>query len=192
VTAAAPSIGYAPFTLTQGTTLHRVQRSRPAPGAVTIGDVRLPPTGTLAGRFDLPGTDCAAFALRELTAVYETQARRDAQAISMTTLGQRELLSVTTITSFQLADLRPHTSQWPLLVAARYGPTQALADDAFAKSFEGVIYFSAQEHLGECVALFGSAIKALSRTAKTPLSVGGQLHHLVAQALIGTMLPLVP
>jgi RES domain len=192
VTAAAPSIAYAPFTLAPGTALHRVQRSRPAPSTVTIGDVRLPPAGTLAGRFDLPSTHCAAFALRDLTAVYETQARRDALAISITTLGQRELLSVATIPSFQLADLRAHTSQWPLLIAARYAPTQALADDAASKRFEGVIYLSAQEHLGECVALFGAAIKGLSTIAKTPLSVGGRLHHLVAQALIGTMLPLVP
>jgi hypothetical protein len=60
-------------------------------------------------------------------------------------------------------------------------------------SFDGVIYLSAQEHLGECVALFGrTAISAVTAVSNTPLATSGRLHRLVAQALIGTMLPLVP
>jgi len=189
---AAPAIAYAPFALPAGTALHRVQRIRPGAGTVTIGPVRLPPTGSLFGRFDLPRHPCAAFALSPLTAVYETQARRDAAAVSMTLLAQRELLSVVTTAALTLADLRPHTANWPLLIAARYGPTQALADDAFGKGHAGVVYLSAQQHLGECVALFDAAIAAVQPTAQQPLSQGGRLHRLVARALVGTMLPLVP
>lgn len=187
-----PSIGHAPFVLPAGTALHRVQRDRPWSGTVSIGPVRLPPTGLLAGRFDLAGHPSAAFALQPLTAVYETQARRDAVAVSMRVLAQRELLSVVTTADLTLADLRPHTAPWPLLIAARYGPTQSLAADAFSRHHDGVLSLSAQEHLGECLALFDVAITKLRLSSRKPLNQSGRLHRLVAQALVGTMLPLIP
>lgn len=91
-----------------------------------------------------------------------------------------------------LADLRPHTAPWPLLIAARYGPTQSLAADAFSRHHDGVLSLSAQGHLGECVALFDAAIAKLRLSSRRPLDQSGRLHRLVAQAPVGTMLPLIP
>ena len=105
----------------------------------------------MLGRFDLPSSHCAAFALDELTAALETVARRNALAISRAALAQRELLLVRTNAPLTLADLRPHTAAWPLLIADRYGPTQALSAHALANRYDGVVYWSAQQHLGDKV-----------------------------------------
>lgn len=183
---------YGPFTLAAGTTLHRIQRARPLPTTVTIGPVQLPPAGSMLGRFDLPSTLCAAFARDELTAALETIARRTALAVSRAALAQRELLSVRANATLTLADLRPHTAAWPLLIADRYGPTQALAAHAFAARYDGVVYLSAQQHLGECVALFGPAIHQVTGAAMPLVSAAGGLHRAIMRALAGTLLPLVP
>jgi hypothetical protein len=189
--AAAP-FAYGAFRLAAGTTLHRIQRTRPLPTTVTVGPVRLPPAGSMLGRFDLPSSHCAAFALDELTAALETVARRNAFAISRTALAQRELLSVRTNAPLTLADLRPHTAGWPLLIADRYGPTQALSAHALASRYDGVVYLSAQQHLGECVALFGPAIQHVAGGAVPLISAVGGLHRAIMHALMGTLLPLVP
>lgn len=183
---------YGSFTLAAGTTLHRIQRTQPLPTTVTIGPVRLPPAGLLLGRFDLPSADCAAFAQDELTAALETVARRNALAVSRAALAQRELLSVRTTAALTLADLRPHTAAWPLLIADRYGPTQALAAHALGNQYDGVVYLSAQQHLGECVALFGPAIHQISGVAMPLIGATGGLHRAIMHALMGTLLPLVP
>lgn len=189
--ATAP-FSYGPFTLAAGTTLHRIQRARPLPTTVTIGPVRLPPVGSMLGRFDLPSTHCAAFARDELTAALETVARRTVLAVSRASLAQRELLSVNTNATLTLADLRSHTAAWPLLIADRYGPTQALAAHALGNRYHGVIYLSAQQHLGECVALFGPAIQQTTGGAMPLVSVAGGMHRAIMHALAGTLLPLVP
>lgn len=108
---------YMGYTLPAGTTLHRVQRSVPLATTVTIGPARLPPSASLLGRFELSRADCAAFALNDLTAIYETQARREAKGVSLAALAQLELLTATTTAALQLADLRPHTTPRPLLIA---------------------------------------------------------------------------
>ena len=146
----------------------------------------------MLGRFDLPGTHCAAFAQDALTAALETVARRNTLAVSQAALAQRELLSVRTNVTLTLADLRSHTAAWPLLIADRYGPTQALAAHALAARFEGVIYLSAQQHLGECIALFGPAIHQVAGSAVPLVSASGGLHRAIMHALMGTLLPLVP
>lgn len=110
----------------------------------------------------------------------------------MRMLAQRQLLSVVGTGELPLADLRPHTTPWPLLIAARCGPTQSLADDAFRRDMAGVISLSAQEDLFECVALFGLAISSMRQIGRRLLNQGGQPHRRLGQALTGTMLPLVP
>ena len=182
------------FVLAAGTPLYRVQSSVPRPTSVIIGPVLLPPTGGLAGRVELPAHPVAAFALDADTAVYETVARAMARVVSLSMLAGRDLLSAKTATPLTLLDARPHANPWPFLTAARYVTTQAEADHAFGTSrLDGIVYWSAQQHGGECVALFDSAIAKLAPTATAALvSPSGGLHRLVAAALTGSQLPLVP
>lgn len=58
--------------------MYRIQRTRRTASTVAIGPVRLPPTGLMGGRFDLPDRPVGYFAEEPETAAYETLARREA------------------------------------------------------------------------------------------------------------------
>lgn len=182
------------FVLAAGTALYRVQLSAPRPTSVVIGPVFLPPTGGLAGRFDLPGHPVAALALDADTAMYESVARTNARVVSLAVLGGRDLLSVKTTAPLTLFDARPHANPWPFLTAARYASTQAEADHTFGTSrLDGIVYWSAQQHGGECVVLFDKSIARLASMSTAALvNPSGGLHRLAAAALVGSQLPLVP
>lgn len=190
-------------TLPAGTDLYRIQRPLPASAGArghVIGGVHLPPIPGLRGRFDLAATHVAAFALDARTAVYETFARSTAQAVSLSLLGARELLTVQTTVDLHLCDVRPHPFSFPFLTAARYGATQAEADEADrVHNLYGVLYSSAQRQGAQCVALFdkvlpgGQAVLGtLSGGSSAPLVSRGRLHPAVVGALVGSQLPLVP
>src|SRR5689334_15118805 len=89
-------------------TLYRVQRSTSRPGTVTIGSLKVPPAGTLSGRFDLSSLPVGYFAEAPETAIYESLARREALGLSLSVVAKRRLLALQTRRTLRLADLRPH------------------------------------------------------------------------------------
>ncbi|MFT3664554.1 RES family NAD+ phosphorylase [Piscinibacter sp.] len=174
-------------------TLYRVQRSTSRPGTVRVGALRLPPAGTLAGRFDLARVAVGYFGEAPETAVYEALARREVTSLSVSLLTQRSLLALQTQRTLRLADLRPHAPSWPFLQSLRLHLTQQVADDAHKLGFEGVIYRSAQQYAHDCYAIFGPALRALKLIGSVRLvNPAGGLHRCVTAALIGSQVPLVP
>ena len=176
--------------------LFRVQHSSARPGTVKIGTrlLLLPPSNLLSGRFDVAGQPVAYFAERSETALYEAICRREAVGISYALMAKRSLLSVQTTAKLPLLDLRPHASSWPVLHSLRFDQTQALAAEAHAAGFFGVVYKSAQQHDKDCFALWGAALTALRRMSVERLveSGSGNLHVALAAALKGSRLPLLP
>lgn len=174
-------------------TLYRVQRAAARPGTVAIGALKLAPAGLLASRFDLTAHPVGYFAEGPETAVYESLARREALSLPLSIVATRQLLAMQSTRSMRLADLRPHTSTWPFLQSLRYASTQQIAADADSLGYEGVLYRSAQQYGQDCVTLFGPALSALKLVRRVPLvdAMGG-LHRAVANALLGSQVPLVP
>ncbi|WP_082485680.1 RES family NAD+ phosphorylase [Acidovorax sp. Leaf84] len=176
--------------------LFRVQHSSARPGTVKIGTrlLLLPPSNLLSGRFDIAGQPVAYFAERPETALYEAICRREAVGISYALMAKRSLLSVQTTDNLPLLDLRPHTSSWPVLHSLRFDQTQALAAEAHAAGFLGIVYKSAQQYHKDCFALWGQALTALRRMSIESLveSGSGNLHVALATALNGSRLPLLP
>ena len=102
--------------------------------------------------------------------------------------------SVQTTAKLPLLDLRPHASSWPVLHSLRFDQTQALAAEAHAAGFLGVVYKSAQQYDNDCFALWGQALTALRRMFVDSLVEpgSGNLHIALATALKGSRLPLLP
>lgn len=174
--------------------LHRIQRIRSRPGTVSVGALRMPPAGSMVGRFDLSAMVVGYFAESAEAAIYETLARREATLLSLADVGRRVLLSMRTSATLNLLDLRPHAATWPVLQSLRYASTQMLAHDAHEHGFDGVVYRSAQQYGRDCFALFGEATSALRAISKTPLLElrTGALHRAVATAIRGSQIPLTP
>ena len=176
--------------------LFRVQHSSARPGTVKIGTrlLLLPPSNLLSGRFDVAGQPVAYFAERPETALYEAICRREAVGVSYAMMAKRSLLSVQTTANLPLLDLRPHASSWPVLHSLRFDQTQALAAEAHAAGFLGVVYKSAQQYDNDCFALWGQALRALHRMSVERLveSGSGNLHVALTAALKGSRLPLLP
>jgi RES domain-containing protein len=186
---------YAPsFDLVSPAVLYRVQRSRRRPGTLRLGHILLPPSHLLSGRFDIAGVPVGYFAEAPETAVYEVLCRREATAISMSTVALRKLLCLQTNQPLQLLDLRIHVSSWPVLQSLRVGHTQGLAADAHAHGFAGIVYSSAQQHGMSCYAIFGAELAGMRvHRADHLLEPGtGNLHVALASALRGSQVPLVP
>ncbi|MBX3600435.1 MAG: RES family NAD+ phosphorylase [Rubrivivax sp.] len=174
--------------------VYRVQLPAPRPGSVVIGPLILPPPGLLACRFDLAAQPVGYFGLQDVTAVYETLARRDSVAIALAIVQARVLLTARLATTgLRIADLRPHASHWPVLQAARYAPSQRLAADLQRLGYDGALYLSAQHPVRDCLALFGAANAAVAGGAVLPLydAVTSRLHRGVIDAAAGTQLPVV-
>lgn len=176
--------------------LFRVQHSTVRAGTVKIGTrlLLLPPTNLLSGRFDIAGEPVAYFAERPETAIYEAICRREAIGVSYALMAKRSLLSVQATAKLSLLDLRPHVSSWPVLHSLRFEQTQALAAEAHAGGFSGIVYKSAQQHDKDCFALWGQAFAALRRMSLQRLvePKSGNLHVALATALNGSRLPLLP
>ena len=136
----------------------------------------------------------AYFAERPETAVYETICRREAIGVSYALMAKRSLLSVQTTANLPLLDLRPHASSWPVLHSLRFDQTQALAAEAHAAGFLGIVYKSAQRYDNDCFALWGQTLTALRRmSVESLIELGsGNLHVALATALNGSRLPLLP
>jgi hypothetical protein len=176
------------------TILSRVQRQRSRPGAVAIGPLRLPPRGLMKGRFDLADDDVGYFADSPETAIYETLARREATALSMSTLAKRSLLTLRTTAPLTLLDLRCHACAWPVLQSLRYQITQELAKSAREHGYQGIVFRSAQQYGSDCFALFGDALRTIRLESKLPLLQPGTgaLHRAMAAAVRGSQIPLTP
>ncbi|MEY4754576.1 MAG: hypothetical protein RJA44_2251 [Pseudomonadota bacterium] len=174
--------------------IYRLQRTRRSPSTVSIGPLRLPPTGLLTGRFDLPDVPVGYFGESPQTAAYETVARREAERLSIADLRQRSLLWVQLTQPVRLLDLRPHAASWPVLMSLRLAQMQELALDARRQGFDGVLYRSAQHYGHDCCALFGAALEVVRRVESQPLVEArtGALHRLVADVQRGSRLPLTP
>jgi hypothetical protein len=174
--------------------MYRIQRTRRTASTVVIGAVRLPPIGLLAGRFDLPTVPVGYFAEEPETAAYETLARREAIALSITELQSRSLLWVQLTESITLLDLRPHTPTWPVLTSLRFACTQELAGEAARHGYAGLVYRSAQQYDHDCYTLFGPAIGLLRRVESTPLvdPATGGLHRLLLDVARGAQMAVVP
>jgi hypothetical protein len=188
-------LAYAPeFSLPDPFILSRIQRARVPAGAVAIGPLKLAPRGTLRNRFDLLDDEVGYFAESAEAAVYETLARREAIALSMSVLRKRVLLTLRSTLPLKLLDLRPHASSWPVLQSLRYRSTQELAKDARDLGYTGIVYRSAQQFGSDCFALFGpAAMSSLRQESKhTLVSPAGALHRAAAAAVRGSQIPLVP
>lgn len=174
--------------------LYRVQLPAPRSTSVVIGPVIMSPAGIMAYRFDLRSQPVGYFAFENLTAVYETLARRDARSIALATVKARDLLTVRFRSGgLHIADLRPHTTDWPVLQSNRYSSTQALAADLQTNRYDGVLYSSAQHFAVDCLALFGAANAALTRVSSDALfdPATTRLHGTVVAAEHGSELPII-
>lgn len=182
------------YTLPAPTTLYRVQRTRARPGSVAFGrGLHVPPAGIMAGRFDLELDTVGYFSAEAETATYETMVRRPAAMVSYSELEKRSLLTLQSTHPLNLLDLRPHSHDWPALQSPRYAPMWELAEDAYTTGYDGIAYFSAQQHAAECYALFGSAMKHLISPGNVPLvNASGALHAVAARTIIGAQVMLVP
>jgi hypothetical protein len=183
-----------PLTLPSPTTLYRVQRTRARAGSVIFGrHLHVPPAGLMVGRFDLKADTVGYFAAEPETATYETMVRRAAGMVSLSELALRSQVTLQTATPLKLLDLRPHAHDWPFTQSPRYAPTWELAEDAYNAGYDGVAYYSAQQHAAECYAIFGPAMKHLTGIAKVPLvHASGALHAVCARAIMGGQVVLVP
>lgn len=187
-------LGYLPeYRLPEGSTLFRIQWARKRPTTVVYGPLKLAPAGSGLGRFDLVNEVTAYFAETPETAVYEVLARREATMLSLEALSKRRLVTLHTTRPLQMADLRPHRSQFPVLQSLRYSETRELAAEIRAAGYDGAAYASAQHPGMDCSVLFEPALDAMRATATSPLiDLAGRLHKSVFQALNGSRVPLVP
>lgn len=182
------------FDLPAPAVLYRIQRARARRGSLRVGRVLLPPAHLLSGRFDVSGLPVGYFAEAPETAVYESLCRREATAVSMQTAAMRTLLCVQTSRSLTLLDLRMHASSWPVLQSLRLSHTQELAAEAHAQGFAGIVYCSAQQHNMHCYAIFGDTLTSLRAVWAERLTERGtgNLHAVLAGAIRGSQVPLVP
>ncbi len=148
----------------------------------------------MAGRFDLCDVPVGYFAESPETAIYESLCRREATGLSLSLVVQRSLLCLQTSSTLRLLDLRPHAQSWPVLQSLRFSHTQALAAEAHAQGFVGIVYRSAQQSGMDCFVLFGPALDGLRLVRSESLieREQGCLHRVMAAALQGSQVPLTP
>lgn len=182
------------FDLPAPSVLYRIQRAHARRGSLRVGRVLLPPSHLLSGRFDIAGIPVGYFAEAPETAVYESLCRREAAAVSLQAAAMRNLLCVQTAQPLSLLDLRMHASSWPVLQSLRLSHTQELAVEAHAQGFAGIVYCSAQQHNMHCYAVFGDAMTSLRSVWAERLTERGtgNLHAVLAGAIKGSQVPLVP
>jgi len=174
-------------------TWFRIQRTRALRGSVRLRGFILPPKHVMAGRFDLKGEATAYLADSELTALYESEFRREATSCSIDRLRKRSLASFSATSALRLADLRGLEERFPVLQSLRYEATQFFAADCRRAGAHGVLYASAQHPFHSCVCLFEEGIDRMRRVARLALVQPGtdRLHHSVVLAARGSAVPLV-
>lgn len=182
------------FVLPANAALFRTQASRARKGSIRLGNLRLPPSDLMKGRFDVHGVPVGYFAQSPLTSIYESMCRRDSVMVSNALLAKRHLLCFNTSCDLKLLDLRPLTSQMPFLQSMRFTQTQALAKEARAVGFDGILYLSAQQYGQDCFALFGEGLSTLKMQSRVPLLEpgSGNYHRALADALWGSQIQVVP
>lgn len=182
------------FTLHAHVTLFRVQRVPQHHRGLTVGCLHLNHPGGLVWRYDLPDEATAYFAQSPTTACYEALCRRDKPWVSLDEIKRRELLVMTTTAATQLLDLRSAAMEWPVLQSQVFSFTQGVALEAREAGYKGLIYPSAQQLGGDCIALFPGAFSDQRLLAREPLlDPGGQtLHIAFEQALERSGLFLAP
>lgn len=182
------------FTLHAHVTLFRVQRVPEHHRGLTVGGIHLNHPGGLVWRYDLPDEPTAYFAQSPTTACYEALCRRDKRWVSLSEIKRRELLVMTTTAAIQLLDLRSAAMEWPVLQSQAFSFTQGVALEARDAGYKGLIYPSAQQLGGDCIALFSGALSDQSLVAREQLIDPGsqELHLACAQALERSGLFLAP
>lgn len=182
-----------PVTLAASQTVYRVQRTRARPGAASIGPLKMAPIGDMSGRFALPKTVSGYFAESPETAIYESLVRREALALSIGVAADRQLLCLRTTRPVRLLDLRQHASSWPVLQSLRFTVTQAIAAGAWAESFEGIAYRSAQHYGQDCLVVFGPGLETFKLVWRQALVLAdGSMHQTLATAIRGGQIMLTP
>lgn len=172
---------------------YRIQRTAAAPGAASVGHLKMAPPGVMNGRFSLASTLTCYVAETPETAVYESLVRRETVSLSISTAAARQLLCLRATRTIQLLDLRPHASSWPVLQSLRFSSTQQIAAEALAKGFAGVAYRSAQHYGQDCFVVFGSFIKRLELVWCEPLLMpDGTMHKALFAAIRGGQITVTP
>ncbi|MDO8770479.1 MAG: RES family NAD+ phosphorylase [Burkholderiaceae bacterium] len=172
---------------------YRIQRLKALKDSVRTNGFILPPTGIMAGRFDLTHQATAYMADSPETALYESLFRREARSCTMGSLSDRVLTIFETTQRLRLVDLRGHEESFPVLQSLRYDATQQLAQDCLDQGIHGVIYASAQHPYHACLCLFANGIAAMRRRTATPL-VEQQTQRLlkaVVKAAHGSRVPIL-
>lgn len=180
-------------TVATGQSFYRIQRARSIQTTDKRGALNLAPAGVMSGRFDLVAHATAYLAESPDTALYEAVFRREATMVSLTLLAQRELLSIQVQREFQLGDLRPHTSAWPVLQSLRHPETQELAREAHEAHYGGLIYRSAQQFGQDCIVLFDPGATDTKLLWRSRLvNSHGAVNRWVADAVRGSRITLTP
>ncbi len=180
-----------PTSLATSQTVYRVQRLRARRGSARVGQLKLPPAGTLNSRFAVANALVGYFAESPETAVYETLVRREATSLSLDVARSRELLCLQAARPINLLDLRPHAPTWTFLQSLRFAVTRAVADEAMAAGFEGIAYRSPQHYGQDCFALFGPALQSLALAWRHPLMLpDGSMHQALYTAIRGGQIEL--
>lgn len=159
-----------------------------------MATLQLPPRGLRSGRFDLPDDEVRYFAESGETANYETLARRAATVLPTSALAARALLTLRTTTPLKLIDLRFHANALPVLQSLRYDLTQGLSLGARDLGYQGIAHRSSQQYGADCFAIFGQVhLASLRQESRVPLlhPDSGALHRAAADAVRGSMIPLV-
>ncbi|HEX5285653.1 MAG TPA: RES family NAD+ phosphorylase [Polaromonas sp.] len=182
------------FVLPAHAALFRTQASRARKGSIRVGNLRLPPSDLMKGRFDVQGVSVGYFAQSPQTSIYEAICRREHGMVSNVLLGKRQMLCFNTTRPLKLLDVRALTTTWPVLQSMRFELTQMLAASAKAKGFDGILYLSAQHFGQDCYALFEDSLASLKLQSRVPLlePETGNYHFALADALRGSQITVVP
>ena len=174
-------------------TWHRVQRTSARRGSVRLMGFILPPTGSLAGRFDLANEPTAYLADSAETALYESLFRREVRSCHWERLQQRSLVSFEGRMSLRLADLRGLEERYPVLQSMRYETSQKFAQDCRLQELHGILHASAQHPHHSCVCLFKSGMERTRKLNSCALveRASGALLKSVVNAARGSQVPIV-
>lgn len=149
----------------------------------------------MTGRFDLPGESVAYGCGTELTALYETDFRREVvTGVSIQRLAQRELVCFHSTDAMSVADLRVHAPRFPVLASLRYSETQELAHEIWSNGYSGIVYSSAQQPGADCFVFFPQVLALLKVWSSAPLvnPANGAFHVSVGRAHDGSRIPVIP
>ena len=182
-----------PITLAASQTVYRVQRIRVRPGAAAIGPLKMAAIGDMSSRFAVASAVVGYFAESPETVIYESLARREAVALSISNAAIRQLLCLRTTRPVHVLDLRQHASSWPVLQSLRFSATQEIAEEALAAGYEGIAYRSAQQYGQDCFVVFGASLRGFKLVWRRALMLpDGSMHQALVNAIHGGQIMLTP